>query len=222
MIKREKRDKEAFLREKTVQEMQHNPFLQLGDFVLVAETNSFYEITNEPTKIEVGDFLYAKQLTSNIAGSIDSASRLTTPREIRLSGDIDGSVMFDGTSNVDIHTTIIDGSHTHDNDTITGIDASKIVSGTINIERLPKNAVERLLVVTSDEERLALTKDQIQKGDTVKVTSTKKMYYVTDDSKLNSEEGYVEYLASSDWSTITNIPSEFKPEKHIHSAKDTV
>lgn len=222
MIKREKRDKEAFLREKTVQEMQHNPFLQLGDLVLVAETNSFYEITNEPTKIEVGDFLYAKQLTSNIAGSIDSASRLTTPREIRLSGDIDGSVMFDGTSNVDIHTTIIDGSHTHDNDTITGIDASKIVSGTINIERLPKNAVERLLVVTSDEERLALTKDQIQKGDTVKVTSTKKMYYVTDDSKLNSEEGYVEYLASSDWSTITNIPSEFKPEKHIHSAKDTV
>ena len=222
MIKREKRDKEAFLREKTVQEMQHNPFLQLGDLVLVAETNSFYEITNEPTRIEVGDFLYAKQLTSNIAGSIDSASRLTTPREIRLSGDIDGSVMFDGTSNVDIHTTIIDGSHTHDNDTITGIDASKIVSGTINIERLPKNAVERLLVVTSDEERLALTKDQIQKGDTVKVTSTKKMYYVTDDSKLNSEEGYVEYLASSDWSTITNIPSEFKPEKHIHSAKDTV
>ena len=222
MIKREKRDKEAFLREKTVQEMQHNPFLQLGDLVLVAETNSFYEITNEPTRIEVGDFLYAKQLTSNIAGNIDSASRLTTPREIRLSGDIDGSVMFDGTSNVDIHTTIIDGSHTHDNDTITGIDASKIVSGTINIERLPKNAVERLLVVTSDEERLALTKDQIQKGDTVKVTSTKKMYYVTDDSKLNSEEGYVEYLASSDWSTITNIPSEFKPEKHIHSAKDTV
>ena len=222
MIKREKRDKEAFLREKTIKEMQQNPFLQLGDLILVAETNSFYRIVNEPTKIEVGDFLYAEQLSSNLNGEIDSASRLKTPREIRVSGDVDGSVMFDGTSNVNIHTTIIDGNHTHGNETIRGIDASKIISGTINVERLPKNALERLLIVTNDEERFALTNEQIQKGDTVKVVSTKKMYYVADDNKLNSNDGYVEYSASSDWSTITNLPKSFTPEKHIHSAKDTV
>lgn len=218
MIKREKRDKEAFLRERTVEDMKQNSFLQLGDYVLVAETNSFYEIVNEPTKIEVGAFLYAKPLKASISGTIDSASKLSVPREIKISGDVEGKTMFDGSENVNIETHIADNSHSHDNSTITSIDASKITTGTIDIERLPKGALERLILVPNDETRFSLTKEEAQKGDTVKVESTQKMFFVIDETKLNSEEGYTSYVsgsaASVPWSGITGKPDVFPPSDH--------
>lgn len=220
MIHRRKRDTEAFLREKTIDNMKTNPYLQLGDYVLVVETNSFYEITNEPTTIECSHNLYARQLNSSISGNIDTASKLKFPRELKLSGDVNGKVMFDGSKDVNISTTISDNSHIHDNSTISNIDASKITSGTINIERLPKSALGELIIVENDDERFNLTKEQVQKNDTVKVISTNKMYYVVDDTKLNSAEGYTDYLANVDWATITNIPQHFTPEEHIHRASD--
>lgn len=103
-------------------------------------------------------------------------------------------------------------------DNIPSLDAAKITTGTISIERLPATALERCVVVANDTARFALTTSSVQVGDTVKVTDTKKMYMVIDSSKLSTEAGYEEYFTSTDWSTITDKPSSFTPAAHSHDA----
>nr|DAR44051.1 MAG TPA: tail fiber protein [Caudoviricetes sp.] len=108
--------------------------------------------------------------------------------------------------------------HTHGNADITAIDAGKITTGTIDIARLPQGALERLTIVADDTARFKLTKTNVQLGDTVKVTGTGKMYYVVDESKLSSEEGYEIYTAGSatsvPWSGVTGKPTSYTPSAH--------
>lgn len=132
-----------------------------------------------------------------------TATKLQAARTIALSGAVTGSVSSDFGSNVTISTALAN------------FDASKIASGTISIDRLPKAALERLIVVADDTARFALTTATAQSGDTVKVTSTGKMYLIKDESKLNSEDGYEPYTASQassvPWSGVTGKPSTFTP-----------
>lgn len=132
-----------------------------------------------------------------------TATKLQAARTIALSGAVTGSVSSDFGSNVTISTTLAN------------FDASKIASGTISIDRLPKAALERLIVVADDTARFALTTATAQSGDTVKVKSTGKMYLIKDESKLNSEDGYEPYTASQassvPWSGVTGKPSTFTP-----------
>lgn len=132
-----------------------------------------------------------------------TATKLQAARTIALSGAVTGSVSSDFGSNITISTTLAN------------FDASKITSGTIDIDRLPKAALERMAVVADDTARFKLTTATAQVGDTVKVTATNKMYLVKDDSKLNTEDGYEPYtasLASSvPWSGVTGKPSTFAP-----------
>lgn len=132
-----------------------------------------------------------------------TATKLQAARTIALSGAVTGSVSSDFGGNVTISTTLAN------------FDASKIASGTISINRLPKAALERLVVVADDTARFALTTATVQSGDTVKVTSTGKMYLIKDESKLNSEDGYEPYTASQassvPWSGVTGKPSTFTP-----------
>lgn len=132
-----------------------------------------------------------------------TATKLQAARTIALSGAVTGSVSSDFGSNVTISTTLAN------------FDASKIASGTISIDRLPKAALERLIVVADDTARFALTTATAQSGDTVKVTSTGKMYLIKDESKLSSEDGYEPYTASQassvPWSGVTGKPSTFTP-----------
>lgn len=132
-----------------------------------------------------------------------TATKLQAARTIALSGAVTGSVSSDFGGNVTISTTLAN------------FDASKIASGTISIDRLPKAALERLVVVADDTARFALTTATAQSGDTVKVTSTGKMYLIKDESKLSSEDGYEPYTASQassvPWSGVTGKPSTFTP-----------
>lgn len=132
-----------------------------------------------------------------------TATKLQAARTIALSGAVTGSASSDFGSNITISTTLAN------------FDASKITSGTIDIDRLPKAALERMVVVADDTARFKLTTATAQVGDTVKVTATNKMYLVKDDSKLNTEAGYEPYtasLASSvPWSGVTGKPSTFAP-----------
>lgn len=132
-----------------------------------------------------------------------TATKLQAARTMALSGAVTGSVSSDFGDNVTISTTLAN------------FDASKIASGTISIDRLPKAALERLVVVANDTARFALTTATAQSGDTVKVTSTGKMYLIKDESKLNSEDGYEPYTASQassvPWSGVTGKPSTFTP-----------
>lgn len=132
-----------------------------------------------------------------------TATKLYAARTIALSGAVSGSVSSDFGRNVTISTTLAN------------FDASKITSGIIDIDRLPKAALERMVVVADDTARFKLTTATAQVGDTVKVTATNKMYLVKDDSKLNTEDGYEPYTASSassvPWSGVTGKPSTFAP-----------
>lgn len=132
-----------------------------------------------------------------------TATKLRAARTIALSGAVTGSVSSDFGGNVTISTTLAN------------FDASKIASGTISIDRLPKAALERLVVVADDTARFALTTATAQSGDTVKVTSTGKMYLIKNESKLSSEDGYEPYTASQassvPWSGVTGKPSTFTP-----------
>jgi hypothetical protein len=107
------------------------------------------------------------------------------------------------------------------NSLLSTIDASKITSGTISIDRLPAAALERLVPVANKAARLALTVAQVQDGDTVQEDDTKKMYRVVDDTKLTSEAGYKEFTAGSaasvPWSGVTDKPSTFTPSSHTHT-----
>lgn len=127
-----------------------------------------------------------------------TATKLQAARTIALSGAVTGSVSSDFGDNVTISTTLAN------------FDASKITSGTISIDRLPKAALERLVVVANDTARFALTTATAQSGDTVKVMSTGKMYLIKDESKLSSEDGYEPYTASQassePWPGVTGKP----------------
>lgn len=74
---------------------------------------------------------------------------------------------------------------------------ANILSGIIPMENIPKGALERCIIVADDDERFALRSNEVQVGDTVKVTATNKMFYVKDDDQLYSEEGYEIYSSGS-------------------------
>lgn len=83
------------------------------------------DITNphEVTKAQVG--LEFAENTADIDKIVASAGKLTSARDINLSGDVSGTATFDGSANVDIAVTVA------------GLDASKLVSGVIDAARLP-------------------------------------------------------------------------------------
>lgn len=110
------------------------------------------------------------------------------------------------------------------------VDAANI-NGVIPISKIPQGALERIVTVADDTARFKLTTSQVQLGDTVKVTSTGRMYIVIDESKLTAEAGYMEYAAGHaatadsatnasavPWSGVTGKPSTFAPSAHNHTA----
>lgn len=111
-------------------------------------------------------------------------------------------------------------THQHRSGDIESLDVSKL-TGVIDISHLPAGALERCVVVADDKARLALTENDVQKGDTVKVTGTGKMYFVVDDTKLSSEAGYEIYTAGSatsvPWSGITGKPETYAPSDHTQA-----
>ncbi len=55
----------------------------------------------------------AGTITAALAGNAATATKLATARNISLSGDVSGTVSFDGSGAVDIATTVANDSHTH-------------------------------------------------------------------------------------------------------------
>ena len=154
-------------------------------------------------------------------GAAVSAEHLETNTTITLTGGATGSVTTNFADSPAISVTVDGTKHSHGNANITDIDASKIKSGVIDIARLPQGALERCIVVADDAARLALTTAKAQTGDTVKVTKTGLMYFVVDDTKLSTEDGYEVYTAGSatsvPWSGVTGKPSTFTPATHTHN-----
>lgn len=108
------------------------------------------------------------------------------------------------------------------------------IEGTIPLEKLPAGALDRMVTVADDTARFALTTATVQNGDTVKVESSGIMYFVVDDTKLNSEAGYKDYSAGRaayadnaghaeeagkvNWTNVEDKPEAYTPEAHTHTS----
>lgn len=116
------------------------------------------------------------------------------------------------TANITVPTAV--SELTNDSGYLTSssnLDASRLTSGTVDIERLPQGALERLVKVANEAARYALTTADVQLGDTVQQLDTGIMYVVTDTDHLDSAAGYTEYTAgtaaSVPWSGVTGKPT---------------
>ena len=102
----------------------------------------------------------------------------------------------------------------------TSFDASAITSGTIALERLPKGALERLFIVSSEND--AMNAD-CQEGDTVQITgNNNKMYFCVNGSATTFANKFREYTAgaatSVPWSGVTGKPNvEDGAQKNVQS-----
>lgn len=102
----------------------------------------------------------------------------------------------------------------------TSFDASAITSGTIALERLPKGALERLFIVSSENDAM---RADCQEGDTVQVTgNNNKMYFCVNSSATTFANKFREYTAgaatSVPWSGVTGKPNvEDGAQKNVQS-----
>lgn len=163
--------------------------------VVVTSQDTIY--THPTSGVEAGTY---KSVTVDENGHVTGGSNPTTLAEYGI-------------------TDAASKSHTHESDDIVSLDASKL-TGMVDIARLPKGALERVIVVADDAARFALTAEEAQNGDTIKVNDTGLMYFVIDDTQLATEAGYSEYTAGSattvPWSGVTDKPVSYNPSAHNH------
>lgn len=91
----------------------------------------------------------------------------------------------------------------------TSFDASIITSGTISLERLPKGALERLFIVTTETDAMSA---EVQEGDTVQViNNNNQMYFCVNEKATDFSTKFHAYTAgtatSVPWSGVTNAPT---------------
>lgn len=95
--------------------------------------------------------------------------------------------------------------------TLSGFDASKITSGTIDLARIPQAALERLVIVANEAALLALTVTDVQNGDVVKVEDSGLMYFVKDQDELGTMNAFEIFTAGTasavEWANVLNKPA---------------
>lgn len=183
--------------------------------------SNVYLPNNYVAKVEgkdLSDKNFTETLLNKLNGIEEGANAYTHPTSGVTAGTY-RSVTVDANGHITAGTnpTTLEGYG------ITEVAASTL-TGTIDIARLPHAALERCVVVADDDARFDLTTDNAQVGDTVKVTSTSKMYFIKDDTKLDSEDGYEEYkvgtAAAVEWSGVLNKPETFTPSAHTHTVSE--
>lgn len=131
------------------------------------------------------EVVFKANATGNLKGNASTATTLQTGRKInvKVGQGGTGSATFNGAVDVTID--------------IPSIDASRVSVGTLPLSVLPQGALEKLVKVANKAARFNLTTKEIQLGDSVLQLDTGVMYIVVDQNKLNSDEGYQEYKAST-------------------------
>ena len=89
--------------------------------------------------------------------------------------------------------------------------------GLIPVSEIPPQAFEYMVDVADDTARFALTTDDVQKGDIVRVISTGIMYIVVDETHLSTEAGYKPFAAGIAAKAIgdedgNNIKQTYQPK----------
>lgn len=140
-----------------------------------------------------------------------TANKLKNPVNMQISGGVTADpVQFDGSTDLNL--------------VVNSVDTSKL-KGTIDPKNLPASAIPTLKVVESTDAMLQLTIDDVQNGDLVQVDIVPAViYYVVDDTKLNSMDGYRQLTAgaasSVPWTGVTGKPDVYPPDSHTHKESE--
>lgn len=129
---------------------------------------------------------FAGNLTGSVTGNASTATKLANARSFSIKAGTNGGAgtgNFDGSGNVSI--------------IIPSVDAAAVNVGTLPLSVIPQGALERLVHVTNQAARFALTTSTVQLGDSVIQDDTGVMYIVVDQTKLNQAAGYQEYKAGT-------------------------
>jgi phage-related tail fiber protein len=81
----------------------------------------------------------ANIITASLTGNASTASKLSSSKTIELSGDVTGSVSFDGSSNINIVSTVVNNSHNHLFSNITNTPTTLSGYGIIDAQPLDGN-----------------------------------------------------------------------------------
>lgn len=174
-----------------------------------------------------------------ITGNAGSATKLQTARTITLSGDVSGSVSFDGSEDVSITTTVADDSHNHvisniDNlqttlnakaalasPTFTGTPKAPTATAGTNTTQIATTAF--VTTAVANKTSVASATKATQDGSGNVITDT----YLTKTDASNTYLGKTAKAASASsadsvaWDNVSGKPSSFTPASH-NQASSTI
>ena len=101
--------------------------------------------------------------------------------------------------------------------------AGEISSGTISLDHLPKGALERLFIFTSEKD--ALNSTDVGEGDTVQIVNNdNQMYFCVSNDATTFDTKFHPYTAgtatSVPWSGVFGTPDVYPPDTHTHTVSD--
>lgn len=146
--------------------------------------------------------------SNNIKGQFPGVSTKVNQLESKLNNHIKDTTKHPTAEQIESWNNKADKNHKH----LLGNDVSINISnitGEIPLERIPKEALERLHEVNTKSDLFTLTKETVQNGDSVYIKDENTFYYVIDDTKLNQAEGYKLFSVpvKLTWDSIKNKPT---------------
>lgn len=103
------------------------------------KANGTAAVGSETAKFARGDHVHPLQTT--VSGNAGTATKLKTPVDITLTGDVSGTVSFDGSADVSITTTVADNSHNH---------SASNITGTLSASQIPNISIDKLVAGTTN------------------------------------------------------------------------
>lgn len=162
-------------------------------------------------------------LETRVADDVITQARNITALVVRLQNAVDTyqDLLAEHVADKVIHPSMekqaywdskADFNHTHYLDNRVTIDASQVVSGIIDPARIDPASKEVVVKCETFDDASKVTKEQAQNGDMLWVKEGNIIYYVIDDTLLNTpqwQRGVKVYSAGVvvlDWENITNTP----------------
>lgn len=161
----------------------------LEDYAKITFTPATIELGQAATIVALddGDLLTIKKVKAELEGNADTATKLAKAVNVSVAGAVTSTIStFDGSSDLTINAISVDAT---------------MLTGVIPLACIPKGAQERLVTVTDLDAMYALTTEEVQLGDVVRIVDADgnvgSMYYVIDEDKLDSADGYAEFSAGA-------------------------
>lgn len=162
------------------------------------------------TALETEMSEYADGKITDKSTSVDNIESTINEDKTKINAHINDNTVHLTSAQVTEFNNKAAGDHKHLNNGSVTVSTSNI-TGLIPVERLDPSVLERNYTVNSYDEMLALTKTEVQNGDSVYINaSTPSAYFVIDDTKLGTADAFIRYAAPNPeltWDNILNKPT---------------